>query len=300
MIELNGLHLLLTYQCNYECDHCFVWGSPWQHGTMALADIIHILLQAKEIGTIDWIYFEGGEPFLFYPILLTGAREAHKSGFRVGIVSNAYWAITYQDALEWLQPLESIVQELSLSGDLYHGDEPQMQRVENALAAATFYDIPANVISIMTSSQRGDSNVRGQLPPGESPIMFRGRAAEKLAGNSKQQPWQTFTNCPYEDLKNPGRLHLDPLGNLHICQGIVIGNIFQQSLAEICAGFEPDNHPMTGPLLTAGPVGLVEKYKTTPSGNYADACHLCYSTRKTLWHRSPEVLAPAQMYGVPD
>ena len=300
MIELSGLHLLLTYQCNYECDHCFVWGSPWQHGTMALADIIHILLQAKEMGTIDWIYFEGGEPFLFYPIMLTGAREAHKSGFRVGIVTNAYWAITYQDALEWLQPLVGVVEELSLSRDGFHGNEPQMQRVENALAAANFYDIPADVISITDPDEPGSSAARGQLPPGESQIMYRGRAAEKLAGTSKQQPWQAFITCPYEDLENPGRLHLDPLGNLHICQGIVIGNIFRQSLAEICDQFEPVDHPLTGPLLMRGPVGLVEKFGTTPCETYADACHLCYATRKRLWHMFSDVLAPAQMYGVPD
>ena len=31
-MKLTGLHLLLTYQCVLECDHCFVWGSPWQKG----------------------------------------------------------------------------------------------------------------------------------------------------------------------------------------------------------------------------------------------------------------------------
>ncbi len=29
-MKLTGLHLLLTYKCIYECDHCFVWGSPRQ------------------------------------------------------------------------------------------------------------------------------------------------------------------------------------------------------------------------------------------------------------------------------
>ena len=38
-MELTGLHLLLTYQCNLECDHCFVWGSPWQSGTMTLQNV---------------------------------------------------------------------------------------------------------------------------------------------------------------------------------------------------------------------------------------------------------------------
>ena len=27
-MNLTGLHLLLTYRCNYDCDHCFVWSGP--------------------------------------------------------------------------------------------------------------------------------------------------------------------------------------------------------------------------------------------------------------------------------
>jgi hypothetical protein len=49
---LSGLHLLLTYACNYECDHCFVWGSPSQSGTMTIETIEHILAEAEALGTI--------------------------------------------------------------------------------------------------------------------------------------------------------------------------------------------------------------------------------------------------------
>ena len=60
---LSELHLLLSYQCNYECDHCFVWSGPSVDGTMTLDTIDHILNEAEQLGTIRWIYFEGGEPF---------------------------------------------------------------------------------------------------------------------------------------------------------------------------------------------------------------------------------------------
>ena len=90
-MKLNGLHILLTYQCTYECDHCFVWGSPWQTGTLTLEQIEQILQQAKEAGVTS-IYFEGGEPFLYYAILVKAVRKAADMGFSVGIVSNAYWA----------------------------------------------------------------------------------------------------------------------------------------------------------------------------------------------------------------
>ena len=55
-MKLSGLHILLTYQCTYECDHCFVWGSPWQKGTLTLEQIEEILDQAKDAGVTS-IYF---------------------------------------------------------------------------------------------------------------------------------------------------------------------------------------------------------------------------------------------------
>jgi MoaA/NifB/PqqE/SkfB family radical SAM enzyme len=102
-MKLEGIHILLTYQCTFECDHCFVWGSPWQRGTLTLEQIKIILDQAKEAGVTS-IYFEGGEPFLYYAMLLRGVEMAYELGFSVGVVSNGYWAQTVNDALEWLRP----------------------------------------------------------------------------------------------------------------------------------------------------------------------------------------------------
>src|SRR5512136_2597203 len=103
-MKLEGLHILLTYQCTSECDHCFVWGSPWQSGTMALPRVRQVLDQAEQLGTVEWFYFEGGEPFLFHPILVAAVRDAAERGFRVGMVTNAYWATDPAGAEEWLRP----------------------------------------------------------------------------------------------------------------------------------------------------------------------------------------------------
>jgi pyruvate-formate lyase-activating enzyme len=122
-MKLGGLHLLLTYQCTFECDHCFVWGSPWQSGTMTLETIRTILNQAKETGSVEWIYFEGGEPFLFYQVMVAGINEAFNQGFKIGIVTNSYWATSYEDAILWLSPLAGKVKDLTISSDLFHFSE---------------------------------------------------------------------------------------------------------------------------------------------------------------------------------
>lgn len=296
-MKLSGLHILLTYQCTYECDHCFVWGSPRQTGTLTLEQIENILNQAKEAGVTS-IYFEGGEPFLFYAVLVKAVRLAADMGFSVGIVSNSYWANSVPDAIEWLRPFVGRVSDLSVSSDLYHCEKIMGERPQNAVAAAKLLGIPTGVISVAQPEEESKES-NGQLED-ESGVMYRGRAAEKLASRAPRRPWEGFDSCQHEDLREPGRIHLDPLGNIHICQGIVIGNLFEKPLKQICEEYDADSHPICEPLLAGGPSELVTKYNLSHASHYADACHLCYETRTALRALFPNLLKPDQMYGVMD
>ena len=294
-MKLSGLHILLTYQCTCECDHCFVWGSPWQTGTLTLEQIEQILVQAKDAGVTS-IYFEGGEPFLFYAILVQAVRKAANMGFSVGIVSNAYWANSVADAEEWLRPFVGRLADLTVSSDLFHCSEAMGERPQNALVAAKWLNIPTGMISV------AQPNANAQQPHGqieeESAVMYRGRAVEKLVPRATSHPWERFDSCPHEDLREPGRIHLDPFGNLHVCQGLVIGNLFEKPLKQICEEYDVDAHPICGPLLEGGPAALVTEYNLPHESSYADACHLCYEARISLRTLFPKQLSPDQMYGV--
>jgi hypothetical protein len=321
-MQLSSLHLLLTYQCTLECGHCFVWGSPWQTGTMTLAEIQFLIEQAQSLGTVESIYFEGGEAFLFYPLLLAGVREAAKAGFQVGIVTNAYWATSLADAMVWLGPFAGLVSDLTISSDLYHWSDQLSQRAGTAHAAAEQLGIPVGFISIaqppglmpgerhaggtttpvqppgpMPETMAAEAPV-GQLPVGQSAVMYRGRAAQELADRAPQHPWEMFTECPHEDLREPGRVHIDPFGHLHMCQGLTIGSVYETSLKVLCENYVPEAHPIIDPLLVGGPVELVRRFGLTHRAAYADACELCDSARRALRGHFPELLRPDQMYGV--
>jgi MoaA/NifB/PqqE/SkfB family radical SAM enzyme len=296
-MNVTGLHFLLTYQCIYECDHCFVWGSPRQTGVMSIDQVQGYLRQARDTKTVDWIYFEGGEPFLYYPVLMRGVQLATSMGFHVGVVTNAFWAINKNDALTWLKPFADMVEDLSISCDQYHDCDEENALARNALSAAEELSIPVGLIRIAQPEQISLENREGQLPEGESRVMFRGRAARKLSEKVEGISWSKFDACLNEDLREPGRVHVDPFGNIHICQGIVIGNLNEKSLRTICDEYKPEAHPIVGPLLANGPTGLVKKYDLPHNKHYADACHLCYEARYSLRDRFPAEAAPPNMYG---
>jgi MoaA/NifB/PqqE/SkfB family radical SAM enzyme len=265
---------------------------------MTLKVIQEILNQAKEMGTVDWIYFEGGEPFLYYGVLLNGVELAAAYGFQVGIVSNGYWATDMDDAVTCLKPFAGLIQDLSISSDSYHWSEKLEQQTRNAVAAAEKLAIPVGVISIAQPEAANADSASGQIPAGESAVVFRGRAVEKLAARASQRDWEQYTECPFEDLREPERVHVDPLGNVHICQGISLGNLLNKPLGRIFEDYDPETHPITGPLLKGGPAELVRRYDLNSKQAYSDACHLCCEARGELRARFPEILTPDQMYGV--
>ncbi|HUU74493.1 MAG TPA: radical SAM protein [Methanoregulaceae archaeon] len=298
---ITQVHFITTYMCTHTCDHCFVCSSPASEGTFTLSQIIRALDQAQALGTVDMIYFEGGEPFLFYPLLKEGIRHARLRGFAVGVVTNGYFATSDENARLFLEPLTELgIADFSISDDVFHYENRVDNPARRAFTIARDMGIAASVLAL-------DSGASGPDTPG-SPreektgivtgggIMFRGRAAGKLSRYASRNNWQQFTRCPYEDLVNPKRLHVDSFGNLQICQGITIGNIWERPLQELIDRYSAVRHPVCGPLVQGGPVQLARDLEFTPPADVADACHLCFLARKARIGMYPEILSPGQVY----
>jgi hypothetical protein len=282
---LTGLHFLLSYRCTYECDHCFLYCGPHASGTFTLAQIRQVLDEAEKIGTIEWVYFEGGEPFLYYPLMIEGIRSARQKGFDVGVVSNAYWAETEADAEVWLRPFRGLgVADFSVSDDAFHHGDVEETPAARARAAAENIALPVGAICL-------------EPPDQAEGVMLRGRAAETLREGLPTRPAREFTACNDEELREPERLHLDAFGNVHICQGVLMGNMWKTPLHVLEDTYDPTAHPICGPLLAGGPAKLAADHGMDMSVEYASACHLCYETRKKLRAEYPEHLGPALVYG---
>ncbi|MGD9380851.1 MAG: radical SAM protein [Candidatus Thorarchaeota archaeon] len=294
----SGLHLLLTYKCNFECDHCFVYSHPHAAGVMKISDVREILDEAGRLGNIKWIYFEGGEPFLYYQTMLWGLREAKRRGLKTGIVTNSYWATSVEDAREWLRPISEIgIDDLSISDDLYHYGETEENLAKYAHEAAIELGMPVGKIAIEDPKDALTEVKWKGKPVTAGSVQFKGRAVEKLTEGLPRRPWTEFNECPDEDFTNPGRVHIDPFGYVHLCQGITLGNMKKTPLHELVEDYDPETHPICAPLLKGGPAELVKKYDVEHEESYIDECHLCYSARLKLRDRFPEILAPDVVYG---
>ncbi|MFC1536021.1 radical SAM protein [Candidatus Neomarinimicrobiota bacterium] len=295
---LKQIHFLLTYTCNYECDHCFLYCSPIVEGTFTIDQIQKVLNDAKKIKTVEWIYFEGGEPFLYYPLMLKGLQLAKAMDFKTGIVTNNYWATTIEDAKLWLKPIiESGIDDFSLSDDLFHNDDTANNSAKIAADAAKELGFSVNFICIEKPSIQQPSDDKGAPVVGGG-ALFKGRAVEKLADGLPTKSVEKFIECKHEEIVTPTRVHIDSFGNVQVCQGISIGNMWQKPLSRIIEEYNAEKHPICGPLSTGGPYKLAQIYDVKLKEKFIDECHYCYTVRRSLIGRFPGFLTPLQVYGL--
>lgn len=189
--------------------------------------------------------------------------------------------------------------DLSLSEDSFHGSDED-NTAKRAATAASKLKIPVDTICIeapMIQSNTDSSIVKGEPIIGGS-TRFKGRAVEKLTDCLPRKSWKKFITCPDEDLENPSRVHLDSHGNVHLCQGLSMGNMWKIKLSKLVKEYNPKIHPFCSPLIEGGPAKLADKYGVKIEESCVDECHFCFLVRKKLMDRFPEILAPKQVYGL--
>lgn len=297
------LHILLTYRCTLKCDHCDVFGSPQSKGVFSYKQVNAILKEAVIIGSIQWIYFEGGEPFLTYPLLLKGIHTAKQMGFNVGVVTNGSYARNNEYAIKHLRPLiEMGLSRLYVSNDRYHYKDPASSPAKRTIQVARQLNLETIEIQVgspketlaetepfFSKADTGECITRN--------LMLLGRAATHLVTDFSDDYLSAKMDCPYPDLADPKNISIDPYGNLHICQGIAIGNVWIKPLSDLLKDTKPADHPILGPIILGGPGELGRVYQTQPDLVSKNPCLYCFQVRRSLLDRFPQYLTPRQIYG---
>lgn len=63
-----------------------LFGGPNAEGVFTFRQISEILAEAKKLKSVDSVSIEGGEPFLYYQIMVKAVMESLKLGFRVEVL----------------------------------------------------------------------------------------------------------------------------------------------------------------------------------------------------------------------
>lgn len=279
--SLTGVHFLITYGCSAECDHCFLWGSPHRNASMTAEQVEDFLRQIVSLETVTGVCAEGGESFTCYPVLIHFLRRAAAHNLSASALTNAFWVTSRRLAEERISELVAAgLTQLGISTDQWHRTKVPVERVDTLLEVCAAAGLQAS---------RMETNLEN--------VMFRGRAAHRLAPGRPTRPAEEFTACPHEKLDAPSRVHLDCYGRLHLCQGLCLG---AGAPGQAAAAYDPTSHPIVRILLQGGPYALgryaAERgFELAPG--YVDACHLCYRAREFLRPRFPDLLGPDEMYG---
>ena len=136
--------------------------------------------------------------------------------------------------------LDLSVADFSVSDDEFHSSKGDASPGAIAYRVCREAWLPGAKICIRSPavSRATDSGGGKGQPVTGGGVLFKGRAAEKLTSGLPMRPWQELTTCPHEELANPERVHVDSYGNVHVCQGVSIGNMWTTALSELVRSYD--------------------------------------------------------------
>ncbi|MFB0557787.1 MAG: radical SAM/SPASM domain-containing protein [Candidatus Bathyarchaeia archaeon] len=310
LIETFRVGLLLTERCNIACSHCWFGSGPDREAQMTLEEAAGYIDQAREIPTVEWISFTGGEPFLLPETLASLVGYASERGFHTECVTNCFWAETKNDAFVCLEELMGAgLDAINISADDFHQRHIPFERVGNCYEAAKSLGLKIIIMCASAKSSKlrirdiakllgeegihviGEGRLRGPLSAlaVETGFVPVGRGAE-----IPEEEWligEGAIEGPCGDvLRDVG---IAPSGRVLPCcsaagqvEEATLGNARVNGLREIVES--ACKNPVFRALSRDGPAGLAESHGVSLKEGYVNRCHLCYDVlsdrriRKTL------------------
>jgi len=317
------IDFLVTFRCPSRCKHCCYRAGPERKGNMQSRDVQRYLEELSNTQTLESVGAHGGEPFLYFELLLSFFRKARELGIdKRWVITNGFWAKTNKIARMKLEKLKNAgLKSITFSVDGFHQEFIPLDTVKKGIKASTkigfervcvdsyFLGCPDNKNSYNLTTKRALeelSNMEGvefHLRKAD----FEGRGAE-LANKIelKEEIPRGKCQAPFwigEDIRNPRGVEIDFAGNVTLCPGIRIGKVGSRSLTQILEDYNCSEHPILSIIAREGPIGLwklASEKGFSQKKNFADECHLCYEMRKFLRQHYPQHLAPMNCYSEPE
>lgn len=243
---------------------------------------------AYDIPSIQVVVLTGGEPTLYPKHLKTTISYAYKLGFTVRMVTNAWWASSYEKARKFLHELYSCgLRELNISYDDFHlswlkkfGGE---SNIINAARAGT--DIGMNVLIATTRDRNStiSTNYVKELLTKEGLIGRIEFLEDFIAPIGRGKHLTSVKNLSNNGCTDTGNvLTIHPDGKVVVCCGhifsteaveiLTAGNIKTDSLKDIIARIH--KNVLYWWIFLRGPQEILWKLSDESIVHRCEACYL--------------------------
>ncbi len=316
------LKIHMTYQCTAECDHCRFKCTTKPTSVIDFDMAMKCVTELKKLNDLNLVVLLGGEPGFFPDLTHAMTTAIRQLDIAVRVETNAFWAVSEEQASDFLKLLYALDASIMFSLDAFHERFIPLTHIENAIKASSklggqyCFEVAYLECShrnhpidrrtdelLMIMAKRFEQFSSCQIYKGN--IFFNGRAAVKLAdivATNRGIPEEVCTSVPWwrhGDLDTLELLILDSEGYLSKGCGIAIANVQETSIPQIIRSFDARKHPIFSKLLEVGPLGLAKEAEVLGyilKNDYADKCHLCQEIREVLQSQYSEFLVPSQHY----
>lgn len=253
------LSLLTTYYCTAACKNCCFECNQHRKGRMSFQQMASYINECiSTFPTIKIVVFSGGECFSLKEELYKIISFAHEKQLLTRVVTNGYWAESYEKAFDILKKLKELgLDELNLSTGDDHQKWIPFNNIINAIKASVeleltcLVNIETNPNSIFTEKDfRNNDCLKDYIQ--NKKISFSSGIWIPFNEEDKIKRDMNYRKLSEHRILNPPILShgcnslfesipIDPEGNVYACCGLActkieflnIGNINQQDIREI-------------------------------------------------------------------
>ena len=305
-MKINRIEFIVTWQCGGRCKHCQIGAQINKSGSHyhILADYaveaIRKLSTAFEISSVMTF---GGEP-LYYPDVVAAIhRAATECGVETRqIITNGYFTNSAKKSEYVSQTLVAAgVNNLLLSVDAFHQEhiplEPVLQFAKDIakakLPGASIYPAWLGAEEDENSYNKKTREILGRFRDipipisGGNHVFLGGNAATFLGEYFESEKIDLAVDCgsmPYCDpLDMVTSISIVPNGDFMVC-GFVIGNIYQDDILDIVAGYNPYQHEGMRAIIEGGVSKFLSYAKeqgiAIDASKYRSACDICHEVAR--------------------
>ena len=294
---LRNIGIVMTYRCQVSCAHCVIRAGPLRSEKIEIDEALEWVSQIAKYrnGFVKVLSLTGGEPFYSLDDIKTISDFAEAEGLLVSAVTNAFWATTFENAMQVLNQLPAIKM-ISISTDAYHLASIPFEKPKNAILAARELGIPYTV-SVCTCNEQDLQYQEllkklNEITPPDTIMTAVTFAAGRALEMADLTQYELTDKVPISACSAGSSPIVFPDGRIIACIGPVIdlessyplmlGNLRKESLEDILEGAE--KNPILHAIRIWGPKRLIDLARKAGLGQHIperfvkdSICNACYS-----------------------